>query len=279
MSKLLYANLARLLKSKIFWAAEIFMAGYGIFVYAMGAINIRNGLLIPDSTWTIYFFNDMLCIGAVMAILTTFFLGSDYSDGTIRNKMIIGHTRKNIYLANVFTCYAAGIIAFLTYSAASLLTGLLLIGASTYIGMTHMAERIAYCMVIILAYAAIFSLIAMLDANKARTAVVELLLVLVFVMLMSQIWSDLQEPEFTNRTIISESGELVVEENVPNSKYVSGTKKVVYEWIDAFLPMDQVMYVLEPDPSLSMKAPICLLIETVFFIGAGLYAFGRKDIK
>lgn len=279
MSKLLYANLARLLKCRTFWEVEIFMAGYGVFVFAMGADNIRNGEIIPNSSWTIYFFNEMLCIGAVMAILTTFYLGVDYSDGTIRNKLIIGHTRKDIYLSNVFTCYIAGLIAFLTYSAVSFLAGSLFIGTSAYMGMTHMPVRVGYCIVIILAYAAIFSIVAMLDTNKARVAVVELLLVLAFIILMTQIWADLQEARMTSRAVVSENGEMEIEENVPNRKYVGGTKRVVYEWIDAFLPADQVMYVLEPEASFSVKAPICLLAESVLVVGTGMYIFGKKDIK
>ncbi|MGY3662454.1 MAG: hypothetical protein ACXAHE_00930 [Roseburia sp. 1XD42-69] len=38
------------------------------------------------------------------------FLGTDYSDGTIRNKLTVGHTRTNIYLANLIVTFAAGLL-------------------------------------------------------------------------------------------------------------------------------------------------------------------------
>ena len=53
-----------------------------------------------------------------------------------------------------------------------------------------------------------------------KKVVIELVLAFVFVMLVMQIYSDLQEPELTNRVVMSETGEMVLEENIPNSKYV-----------------------------------------------------------
>ena len=279
MSKLIYANLVRMFRSKIFWVSEIFLAGYSIFVYVMGRINIRNNSLMINRGWTIYFFNEMLFIHVVMVVFISFFIGVEYSDGTIRNKIAVGHTRRDIYLANVIVCYAAGLLQFITYSVVSVFSSLLLIGPYALVAMSQIPWRVGCSLFIILAYTAAFSLIAMLDANKARAVVLELVLALVFVMLMTQIWSDLQEPEKTNRVAMADTGEMVLEENIPNSKYVDGTKRVVYEWIDAFLPEDQAMYVIDSEAVFSMRAPLCLLGESLVLIAAGVYLFQRKDIK
>lgn len=279
MSKLLYANWARVMRSKIFWLAEIFLVGYSIFVYAMGAYNERHMIMIRDSEWTLYFFNEMLFIHAITAIFTVFFIGVEYSDGTIRNKFVAGHTRKSVYMSNFIMCYLVGLIQFATYSVTSLAAGGLLFGNRTFTGMSQLLWRTAYSMVIILVYSALFSMIAMLDTNKARTVVIGFVFVFAFVMLVTQIWSDLAEPELTSRVVMSEAGEWKVEENIPNSKYVSGTKRVVYEWIDTFLPMDQTMYVIDSETDFSMKAPLCLLGETVLLVSAGVSIFQRKDIK
>lgn len=279
MSKLIYANLVRMIKSKIFWVSEVFLAGYSIFVYGMGMINVRNNSLMIDRGWTIYFFNEMLFIHVVMAVFIPFFIGVEYSDGTIRNKIAVGHTRTDIYLANVIVCYAAGLLQFITYSIVSVFSSLFLIGPYALTSMGQISWRVGSSLFIILAYTAAFSLIAMLDANKARAVVLELVLALVFVMLTTQIWGDLQEPEMTNRVVMADTGEKVLEENIPNSKYVSGTKRVVYEWIDAFLPEDQAMYVIDSEAAFSMRAPLCMLGESVVLIAAGVYLFQRKDIR
>lgn len=279
MSKLLYANWARVIRSKIFWLAEIFLAGYSIFVYIMAFINNKRMIVVDNSTWTIYFFNEMLFIHAITAIFTAFFIGVEYSDGAIRNKFVVGHTRKSVYLSNFIICYIVGLIQFATYSVTSVIIGWMLLGSRTFTGMPQLLWRIVYSMMIILVYSAVFSTVAMLDTNKARAAVVGLVLVLGYVMLMTQIWADLSEPERTNRTVISETGELEIEEDIPNSKYVCGTKRVVYEWLDAFLPMDQAMYTIDPNASFSMKIPLCLLGETILIVGLGMYVFQRKDMK
>lgn len=70
-----------------------------------------------------------------------------------------------------------------------------------------------------------------------------------------------------------------IEENIPNSKYVSGTKRVVYEWLDACLPEDQSMYVIDPAAEFSVKAPLCMLGESIVLMIVGAYLFRRKDMK
>ena len=151
MSKLIYANLVRMIRSKIFWVSEIFLTGYSIFVYAMGMINVRNNSLMINRGWTIYFFNEMLFIHVVMAIFIPFFIGVEYSDGTIRNKIAVGHTRMDIYLANVIVCYAAGILQFITYSVVSILSALFFIGPFSLTSMGQIPWRIGSSLFIILA--------------------------------------------------------------------------------------------------------------------------------
>lgn len=278
MSRLLCANFTRMIKSKIFWILEIFLTGYGIFAYASLAGSIRNGGTMPDG-FLPYFFNEMLAMGAVVALFTVFFLGVEYSDGIVRNKISVGHMRRDIYLANLITCYVAAIIQFLTYTLTALLTGGLLIGSASFNGFNQLPWRIGCSLLILLIYAALFTLFVMADGNKARVTAVSFVVVIVFFILTMQIYGDLAQPELTSRTVITEDGEMRVEENIPNPRYVSGTKRVVYEWIDTFLPADQVMHVLFPETVFSVKTPLCLLGESAALIGLGLYAFKRKDIK
>lgn len=278
MSRLIYANMVRMIKSKVFWISEIFLTGYSIFAYAMAAVNVRNLGMATDG-WTVYFFNEMLFIHVVMAVLIPFFIGVEYSDGTVRNKISVGHKRTDIYLANVIVCYAAGAVQFFTYSAVSALSALFFVGKPALTSMGQIPWRVGCSLIMLLVYTALYSLVAMLDSNKTRAVVVELLIAFIFVILVSQIYKDLQEQERTDRVVLSETGEMEIEKNIPNSKYVSGTKRVIYEWIDACLPEDQAMYVIDPDAAFSARAPLCMLGESVVLIMAGAYFFQRKDIK
>lgn len=279
MSRLFYANLVRMIRCKIFWVLEIFLAGYDIFAYASLADNIRKGGMIPTSLLP-YFFNEMLAMGAVTALFTVFFLGVEYGDGIIRNKISVGHTRKDIYLANLFTCYIASVIQFLTYTLTALLTGWGLIGKDSFNGFNQIPWRIGCSLLILLVYVSLFTMLVMLDSSKARVTAVSFVLVISFFVLIMQIYGDLAQPELTSRAVFSsETGELQMEENIPNPRYVSGTKRVVYEWIDAFLPADQAMHVLYPETEFAARAPLCMLGESIILTGFGLYAFKKKDIK
>ncbi len=108
MTKLLSANFSRLLRDKIFWIVSAVMLILAAFV----AIN--NGIT-ADSYYTntntvkslnSCYFNILPMIGFFYSIFISFYIGTDYNDGTIRNKLIIGHNRTNIYLSNYITCIA-----------------------------------------------------------------------------------------------------------------------------------------------------------------------------
>ena len=151
-------------------------------------------------------------------------------------------------------CYVAGIFQFITYCAVSIIMILLFTDGAALLQMNQLTWRIVYSLFIILVYCAAFSMLAMLDTNGKRTMAVGVLSVLVLYILMTQIYGDLQ-------------------------RQIGDVKRAVYEWIDIFLPIDQAMYVIDPEASYTVKMPICFLVETVLFMSAGMYWFRKKDIK
>lgn len=84
MSKLLSAGFIRLRKDKIFWIALIFMFGAGVFFPVMRYIDMQKSGYINNIDNG--FFACALFIGVVMAVFCSLFIGTEYSDGTIRNK-------------------------------------------------------------------------------------------------------------------------------------------------------------------------------------------------
>ena len=57
----------------------------------------------------------VLMSGVVLSAFCSLFVGAEYSDGTIRNKIAVGHSRAAVYLANLVTCSAAGVLICLGY--------------------------------------------------------------------------------------------------------------------------------------------------------------------
>ena len=99
MRKLLRANFARLWKDKVFWGALVVLACYGV----LGCISqyrlVEEGYDVTDQ-YSRIFLNVYLFNSVAFAAFTNLFLGCEYSDGTIRNKLVTGASRMQIYLSN-----------------------------------------------------------------------------------------------------------------------------------------------------------------------------------
>ena len=281
MNRLLTANFARLWRSRIFYVLEIFMIGYSVMIYTDTYITVHKNHKEYEN-WNLFFFNEMLFIGVALAIFISLYIGVEYSNGTIRNKLSAGHSRLHIYIANLLTCYAAGIIACITYSVTSAILGLVLIGKETVGGLWKPAQGMIVVLFILMAYAAIFVLISMSDMNTVRATVVSLMLSFVILCAGLYVCQYLSMTATIERVteVEDESGEIkTVVETEYNARYLSGTKRKIYEWAELLLPSGQVMYVADHGINYSVKQPICMLGVAAVCTGAGIWIFRRKDIK
>lgn len=113
MSKLLSANFIRLKKDKFFWSGLVFMLAAGIFFPVMRYMDMRQTQTINriDNG----FFGCALFIGIVMAVFCSLFIGTEYSEGTIRNKIIIGQKRGTVYLSNFITCSLVSVVMCMAF--------------------------------------------------------------------------------------------------------------------------------------------------------------------
>ena len=105
MSRLLVSTFIRMLKKVIFWFFVLCMFAYGVYT----ALNIASEARI-EFVLDRCLFECLPLMGLISAIFTSLFIGSEYSDGTIRNKIIVGHSRIRIYLANLIVCAIASVL-------------------------------------------------------------------------------------------------------------------------------------------------------------------------
>ena len=96
MSKLLYANFSRMIKSKLFLIGLGFMFFAGSFLCFQQYRQLvgYHAQVKLDSTFFVY----TLMIGVISAIFCSLFVGVEYNDGTMRNKIIAGYKRTEILL-------------------------------------------------------------------------------------------------------------------------------------------------------------------------------------
>ena len=275
MSKLLSANFLRLRHSRLFWAGMLLMFLFGLLpVLSQYNMHVRYGYdTVLDST----LFSYTILIGLVTAIFTSLFVGTDYSDGTIRNKLIVGHTRIAIYLANLVTMGAAALLFCLSCLTSTLAFGLPLLGTPVT-GLQTLCPLLFGSLLLALAFAAIYTMVGMVCSNKAAVAVICLVALMLLMIGSSWVVAMLTEPEFYENYTLTD-GEMEVIENVRNPRYPTGVWRDVLEFLNDFLPTGQSMQY-----SQTQVAHPWLLVLWSFLIAlgttlAGVLVFRRKDIQ
>lgn len=97
------------------------MALYGgmeaVGLYRQGAEKLSDGL-----------FAGLTFLGVVLAAFCSLYLGTEYQDGTLRNKVTAGYRREQIYFSCLLACLGGGLLIWGSYLAAYLAVGLPLLG-------------------------------------------------------------------------------------------------------------------------------------------------------
>lgn len=276
MTKLMRANFARMVKNKVFLISSAFMFLIGLALPLIHFFDNKNNgaAWTPDSTMFTYVFFAPILI----SVLAALFIGSEYSDGTMRSKLIAGHGRCSIYLAQLTVCAAAGIILCIAYTVPHVCLGLALLGdfeTSAGAILTYAGLDLA----LVAAFSAIFTLISMLWQNKAYSTACCILLTFIFLFAGIRIVSALNEPEYYEAYSYTENGVTTSEEAERNPNYLSGTARKIYEFLQDFLPGGQALQIANMNAGsallLVLYDGIILFVVTV----AGVVIFQNKDLK
>ena len=279
MCNLLMTNLKRLVKTRAFQIAAAVVAVIGLFEIFM---MYRDSIIEMDTPYLDGGLFSFAALGVfALAAVVPLFVGSEYSDGTIRNKLVVGHLRGAVYLSMLFTSLFAGTLLILVWTAAYLIPGVIL--------MEHANPLWVYlCLYLAMflelaVFSAIFTLLTMTLGNKAGSAVVCILCALLLVMQGIIVKSMLEEPEFYGpEIIVSDSGEVSYSgEMEPNPNYIpeGSPKRAFYNFLMDFTPGGQALQISAQ--AIDNLSKMCfydigwLVVLTV----AGVLVFRRKDLK
>lgn len=278
MSKLLSANIMRLWKEKVFWIviAVVFTLGVAIPI-SIKITEIRLGVFNSIDP---VFGQFAMFIGVVLAIFCSFFVGKEYSDGTIRNKIICGKKRVDIYFANFVTCTVVSLMLCAAFFLPYLGIGIPLIGSF------NMEKEIVFWLFLTviflsIAFASIFNLISMLSTSKAVTATVCILLTFLFLYMGFQFRGMLNQPEIIDGTAYDENGVAYKEvEDFPNPEYLQGNERQVVQFLFNLMPGGQVAQCVGRGTVGNLsQLPIYSLGVILITTGIGVFVFKKKDLK
>ena len=276
MLKLLRANFSRLGRDRAFRLLSALMVFFGTSMAVVNAVHARQDGKIWVMDYTIFIY--VILAPIVNAVLTALFIGNDYSSGTIRNKRIAGHRRSLIYLANLLVCICAGICLCLAFALPQAAAGLLLKGEMNAAPATILLY-VGLSFALMIAFTALFTLIAMLCQNKSHTTAGCILLTFALLFAGVYISSTLEEPEYLEAYSYTENGVTVEEPEQRNPYYITGIKRQVYEFLQDLTPGGQVIQVSE----MGVKKPALLAVYDGLILllvtGFGLIRFRREDLK
>lgn len=273
MRNCLRADFARLWKSRLFWLFILFCFGTGV-------------LDAPDKSFALD--SDLLSFAIAVLLLGTvfaaFFIGTDYSDGTIRNKLIIGNSRAAVYFSNLIVCCAAAELMILSF-----LLPTVLIGSLVGRGFIYTAEEILFRLLIeniaLLAALALIVLIAMLMKSRSSAIVAGTFFSLALILCAMFLGGRLAEPEYFQGSVyIDEDGNLQydTEAKEANPTYVRGTMRKVLEVAYDVLPGGQINQMTAREEIDPAHGGLLLLYSAGIFAASvliGVPVFQRRDLK
>ena len=222
-----------------------------------------------------YYFRLSAYMGLYFAIFAALFLNTEYSEGTIRNKLAVGHVRRDVYLANYFTL----LLASLCFAAAWLAGGCVGIPClgTWRMGPAGLAIYVLVAAGFTASYCAIYTCAGMLlDRRSAQVSI--LVISLVLLLAASSVDNALSEPEFSSGIVMTMDG-MQMADPEPNPRYVTGAMRTVLEVVMDTLPSGQSALMTMTKIATPVRMLVCDVLVSVCATGAGLALFRRKDLK
>lgn len=275
MRKLITASFSRLWKEKLFWLVFAFMSIGSVCYNWIGYNEINN----PQ----IYVEDILFCMlpvsSFVFALFISMRLGTEFEEHTIRNKLIVGYSRTQVYFSEYLTCMAASIILLAVMLLCSSLFGLFL-PLEFLSDWTDIAFLVFGCVLMALVFSAMFVGICMNVGSKAASLVASIVFLFAILLLASFCINALEEPSmaYTNVIISVEDG-VQFGDLVENPAYVDGTQRMIYELIADILPTGQAIQMNNLEFERSARWPVFSLIMLIIATVAGYLPFRKRDIR
>ncbi len=282
MRNLLCADFARLWKNRPFLCCWAGMVLFGLFLAAEESlepytVTLERMVFLPLSLY-----------GIVTGAFTGLFLGQEYAEGTLRNKLIAGCGRAQVYLSGFFVTAGGALILYASAVAVTAVTGSFLFGTAKPVSAFLVFGALgALCC---LSYVAVFCLVTMLRRSRSVSAV--LCMLLAVLLLLAAMYLNLQltqEAYVSQLDTVTQSGDVSVsltEENVepkvtmvPNPHYLTGLKRQVAEFLQDLNPTGQAVQICAMHCENPVRVVLCDVFIILLSCLAGVLLFRRRDLQ
>lgn len=231
MSKLLRAEFACMWKNRTFWLCMASVAGMTGLLAMIESVGSSPEYVI---------FEGYTYVSMMFFIFAGMYIGTEYSDSTIRNKIIAGHSRLSIYFANLIVCAVASMIMYL-FSILVIAACAAAMQWKFIIPADKMLPAMLCSFVSIIAYTAMFTLVCMLMCSRSVSLVISIFIFIILSAGGIKINMALCEEEYGYVEDVDYMDESTEWKTEKNPDYVGGAKRRVYVFLNNFLPTCQMM--------------------------------------
>ena len=146
-------------------------------------------------------------------------------------------------------------------------------------GVPHLLGYLLTAVFFVASFSSIFTFISMLSANKTVTVAISIFLFLGLLIMASMMYNGLQQPEMASSVELTMDGGMQMGEQQPNPAYVSGAKRVFYEFMLDFLPTGQGILMWQLQIANYLRMILSSVALTIVPTVCGIVIFRRKNLK
>lgn len=273
MFKLLNADFSRLKRDRSFWLillgttvlviASVVPAPWNVMIY---------GSEVDDVLFRLIPYLPFLC-----CLVGGLFLGAEFEENALRNKLIVGHTRAEVYFSASLTTAVASLALL-----ASLLLGAGVSGWICYRDFRMAPGQLAYlalcCVLVTLVFSAISVAFVMNIPRKPTIFLTFLFLAMLYA--TSYLGARLRAAEMTyDGVTISLEGGVEFGNLIPNPAYVAGRTRKVFEFLYDLLPTGQTIQLSNREFDRCLRWPCLSMVVLAISTLAGYLPFRKRDLR
>lgn len=283
MNKLIKAGVRRTQKNLLFPILVIISVAAGVY----SGITFNEFSYIDDMGILVLFFS--------LAVFISLSVGSEYSDGIMRNKIVSGHTKGQIILSELILSIGLGFLTITLY-----IVSLAVISHSKLGNVPSLQLFLITvgCFIIFAFITTLLTVTACLIPSKAIGAVACILLILVLYVAYDSLNSLLSQPQNIEIDYFDENDDYVRTEIVPNKRYIDGFWRKVCEFFNNAIPFSHIseyenriyIYNTLTPPEIEAEIgsysnqmlyiyPACSAALAFTVALAGFLVFRKKDLK
>ena len=282
MRELLSAGLQRYRKSLAFWVTLFISLVFGIIA---GVITEEDPFHNTEITYFVGLF-------LTIAIQISLMIGIEFSNGVIRNKLMIGHSKVTVFFSELLLSLISTTLQFLVfYGAFAVFTARIY----SAIAATDMILFVIGLWLLHMSFAVICTAVCyFIPYYTALAAILNIVMVLVMMFVCSELHQKLNELEYNRYGVYDDDkGEFVYERN-PNAIPHDSAKYALLHTANYLMPYGQLLdyeeaidyqqfersFMLFDDKIDELKtAPLCSFLVIGAFTAAGFISFRKRDLK